>query len=440
MASGAAFYVNMAGFNKQAITPDFPAKHIRYILNRNKAREVGSQHAPHDFHRAQDWLTAHYSAGRKNARVWTRFIVSMPHDLTHGQRVSLLRDYLAAMSRGRAQFVWAIHDDTASPHAHVVFVDKDVDTGRRVAQLSEASSAARWRKVWEDCCNRALAIAGSLARVSRMGKHSQHHRSLNERARAEKNRAVVAVDAPIAVEYPQLPPAPVLATGLQQRTPPSATEPIGIAMESVVKREVDRPTIATVVAFVASQMSELERLRATRQTISDYRASYAQVTASLIRTQARMDAIQPELLRAGTRVVKAEQEADRHKGIWSRLWQMISPAARSRAKAAKTAAEMAVYTLSTTQIKANNLLREAQTLQADQKALHEKANALKASLAVYGSDEDVDQAEKTLIRTIAVNSAELSAAELSQAMMSGDITADEHRRMMRAIDQGGLEA
>lgn len=440
MVSGAAFFINMAGFNKQAITADFPAKHIRYILNRNKVREVGSQHAPHDFHRAQDWLTAHYSAGRKNARVWTRFIVNMPHDLSHGQRVTLLRDYLAAMSQGRAQFVWAIHDDTASPHAHVVFVDKDVDTGRRVAQLSEGSSAERWRKVWEDCCNRALAMAGSLARVSRLGKHSHHHRLLNERAREMQRKSADAMLAPIAAESPQLPPAPAIEGGLQQITSHPATEPIGITMESVVKREVDHPTLATVVAFVASQMSELERLRATRQTISDYRASYAQVTASLIRTQASMDAIQPELLRAGARVVKAEQDADRHKGIWNRMWQLVSPAARSRAKAAKTAAEMAVYTLTTTQIKANNLLREAQTLQADQKALHEKANALKASLAVYGTDEDVDQAEKTLIRTIAVNSAELSASELSQAMMSGEITADEHRRMMRAIDQGGLEA
>lgn len=436
MATGASFFVNMVSFNKQAVTPDFPARHIAYILNRNKVREAGSQHAPRDFHRAQDWLSAHYSAGRKNARVWTRFIVNMPHDLSHGQRVTLLRDYLAAMSQGRAQFVWAIHDDTASPHAHVVFVDKDIDTGRRVAQLSEASSAARWRKVWEDCCNRALAMAGSLARVSRRGKRSLHHARLNAEARLEYERTQQA-----ASDCPQMPPPPSRPNGLErsihERSPQREWDTV---MDAVIKQEAKTPSISAVVAFVASQVLELERLRAAKQTIADYRATYAQVTANLIRTQSRMEAIDPELQRAGARVIKSEQEESRHKGLMQRLWQLVSPAARSRAKAAKTAAQMAVYTLTTTRIKANTLLREAQSLQAEQKALHEKANALKSSLAIYGTDEDVEMAEKSLMRTIAVNTSELTAVELSQALLAGDITPDEHRHLLRAIDRGGLEA
>ena len=440
MPTGAAFYVNMAAFNKQDITPDFPARHISYILNRKKVREAGSHNAPSNYYMAQDWLTAHYSAGRKNARVWTRFILNLPHDLSHAQRVALIKNYLAELSQGRAQFLWAVHDDTAAPHAHVVFVDKDFDTGRRVAQLTERASALRWRKVWEDCCNRALTLAGSVARVSRLGKHSQHHQVLNAEAKLERGGVSKLADAPAASQYPQKPPP---------RPQPTELEPIikhgepnverDTVMDAIIKQDEQTPTIAAVVAFVASQVLELERLRAAKQTIADYRASYAQVTANLLRTQTRMESIDPELQRAGARVIKAEQEEARHKGILKRLWQMVSPGASSRAKAAKTAAQMAVYALSTTRIKANSLLREAQALEAEQKALHEKANALKSSLAIYGTDEDVAIAEQALIRTIAVNTAELSAAELSHALLTGEITPDEHRHLLRAVDKGGLE-
>lgn len=440
MPTGAAFYVNMVGFNKQDITSDFPARHISYILNRNKVREVGSLNAPSNYYQAQDWLTAHYSAGRKNARVWTRFILNLPHDLSHAQRVALIKSYLGALSQGRAQFLWAVHDDTAAPHAHVVYVDKDIHSGRRVAQLTERSSVHRWRKVWEDCCNRALSLAGSVARVSRLGKHSQHHYLLNAEAQRERSGVSETADPPAASQCPQKPPL------LQRR---GELEPIikqgephverDTVMDAIIKQDAQTPSIAAVVAFVASQVLELERLRAAKQTIADYRAAYAQVTANLLRTQTRMESIDPELQRAGARVIKAEQEEARHKGLLKRLWQMVSPGASSRAKAAKTAAQMAVYALSTTRIKANSLLREAQALEAEQKALHEKANALKSSLAIYGTDEDVVLAEQALIRTIAVNTAELSATELSHALLTGEITPDEHRHLLRAVDKGGLE-
>jgi hypothetical protein len=454
MSTGAVFYFNMRGFNKQAITPDFAAKHMSYILNRNKVRAVGSQHAPSDYYAAQDWLTRHLQAGRKNARVWTRLIVNLPYDLTHAQRVRLITLYLAELSQGRAPFVWAIHDDTRAPHAHVVFVDKDVRTGKRVAQLTEAGSAQRWRKVWEECCNQALAWSGSIARVSRWGKRSLHHQQLNEQARAARELAPATTTTGLSPAGARMEDGHHVHRVAPDRhqTPREVNRPGGLdmsmetkrshdeqekPMDAVIKQELHTPSISAVVAFVASQVVELQRLRAARQTIADYRASYAQVTANLIKTQARMETIDPELQRSGARVVKAEQETARHSGIVQRLWQIISPAARARAKAARTASQMALYTLSTTRIKANNLLREAQSLQAEQTALHEKANALKSSLAIYGTDEDLDDAEKSLKRTITVNTAELSSVELSQALLAGDITPEEHRHLMLAVDRGG---
>lgn len=450
MAEGAAFYFNMTGFNKAAITPDFAARHVAYTLNRNKTVEVGSQNAPASYNEAQEWLTELYRTGRRNARVWTRFILNLPYDLTHQQRVELVREYLHRLSRGRAQFLWAIHGDTDAPHAHVIYVDRDVETGKRVARLSEVGSAALWRTVWEDCCNRALEWAGSRYRVSRWGKHSEHYRNLNDAAAVEHAKRVLAADTalspavvepsaapPVTSDRHQMHPDPNAAAGLHEEARgDSSTGQEQAVMDAIIKQDAQTPSISAVVAFVASQVVELERLRAVRQTIADYRATYASVTAALLRTQSRLDGLDLELQRAGAKMIKAEQEEAKHKGLAQRLWQIVSPTARARAKAAKTASNMALYSLSTTQIKGNTLMREAKALQAEQTSLHEKANALKSSLAIYGSDEDLDEAEKTLLRTISVNIAELTAMELSEALLAGQITPDEHRQLMRAIDRG----
>lgn len=443
MTAGAAFYFNMHGFNKQAITPDFAAKHMSYILNRNKAREVGSQHAPSGYRAAQDWLAGVYRSGRRNARVWTRFILNLPYDLSPAQRVELVRNYLAELSQGRAAFVWAIHADTKAPHAHVVFVDRDVRSGKRVARLTDIGSAYRWRKVWEDCCNQALELAGSVSRISRWGKDSAHHRQLNEEARVTRELAaatalsVAEVPEPAAPKHHQTPSEPEPAPGVQvEHAANQLRVDQDTPMDDIIKKVMSNPTISDVVGFVASQVVELDRLRAARRAIADYRSAYAQVTANLTRTQSRMQVLEPELERSAARVIKAEQEVARHTGLLQRLWQIVSSSARARAKAAKTAAQMALYTLSTMRIKANGLLQEAQALQSEQTALQEKANELKASLAIYGTDEDLDSAEKSMMRTIAINSAELNAVELSQALLAGHITAEEHRHMMRAIDRG----
>ena len=49
-------------------------------------------------------------------------------------------------------------------------------------------------------------------------------------------------------------------------------------------------------------------------------------------------------------------------------------------------------------------------------------------------------AETALVRGVATNTAELSAAELSEALLAGQITPEEHRGLLRATDNGSLEA
>lgn len=75
---------------------------------------------------------------------------------------------------GRAPWLAAIHrDHPENPHAHIVVRDKDPETGKRVAGLSEKGSTDRLREAWERHANLALERAGVEARIDRRSLKEQ---------------------------------------------------------------------------------------------------------------------------------------------------------------------------------------------------------------------------------------------------------------------------
>lgn len=71
---------------------------------------------------------------------------------------------------GRASWLAAVHDrgeDAHNPHAHIIIRDKDRETGKRVALLSEKGSTERIREAWERHANAALERAGSTETIDR---------------------------------------------------------------------------------------------------------------------------------------------------------------------------------------------------------------------------------------------------------------------------------
>ena len=122
------------------------------------------------------WLNEQEQAERKNGRVADKLRAAIPLELSREQRAELVQEFGLGISRGRGSWVAAIHDrgeDEANPHVHFIFRDKDFETGKRVAGLSEKGSTERLRLEWEQAANRALERAGREERIDRRSLKDQ---------------------------------------------------------------------------------------------------------------------------------------------------------------------------------------------------------------------------------------------------------------------------
>jgi len=152
------------------------AAHARYIMRQSAASAVLSDHMPEGSAAVQWWLNEQEAHDRKNARVIDKLMVSLPCELHPLQRQKLIREFCERITKGRVPWLAAIHDrgkDAGNPHAHVIIRDRDIQTQKRFAQLSEKGSTNRLRKLWTATANEALAKAGQEARID--------HRKMTER-------------------------------------------------------------------------------------------------------------------------------------------------------------------------------------------------------------------------------------------------------------------
>jgi hypothetical protein len=189
-----------------------------------------AERMPCDPLEARAWLDHQEAIDRKNARVCDKVMIALPIELTHDQRVELARDFAEGMSQGRASWILAIHDGPGeinekgefNPHAHIIFRDRDFETGKRVMLLSELDGVQRLRIEWEHYANAALERAGHDARIDHrsleaqgIDREAQIHVGPNARelerqgerpesAQREQTRHVYGEHVPIIVDYPNI--------------------------------------------------------------------------------------------------------------------------------------------------------------------------------------------------------------------------------------------
>ena len=152
------------------------AAHARYILRKAATTAVIAEHMPDTSAAVQRWLLAEEEGDRKNARVIDKALLSLPIELGLAHWQKMVREFFAVVGKGRISCLASIHaesKDAGNPHAHVAFRDRDFETGKRVAQLSEKGSTDRLRKLWADIVNKALKEAGESARVDHRKKSEQ---------------------------------------------------------------------------------------------------------------------------------------------------------------------------------------------------------------------------------------------------------------------------
>lgn len=168
--------------------------HILYITRTRALHHVDAERMPPDGDDAAHWLREEEDRDRANARVIDKVMLALPREITPAERIALVRAFAEQVSKGRAPWLAAFHDNDENahnPHCHLVFRDRDPDTRKRVVGFSEIGSTERLRKTWETYANRALAQARCPERIDRRTLKAQgidRRPGIHEGVRARKIR------------------------------------------------------------------------------------------------------------------------------------------------------------------------------------------------------------------------------------------------------------
>jgi hypothetical protein len=151
--------------------------HIRYIFRSGAHADPVVNRMPDDPVKARKWIDRREPAQRKNARVIDKIMAALPCELHPLQRRKLVRDFCERVTKNRAPYCAAIHqvsgNDRNNPHVHIVIHDRDLVTGKTVAQLSNKHSTEYLRRLWEQMSNAALERAGQPMRIDRRSYQAQ---------------------------------------------------------------------------------------------------------------------------------------------------------------------------------------------------------------------------------------------------------------------------
>ena len=142
---------------------------------------------------AEAWFRQQEQGERKNARMSDRFIGALPRELTPDQCIEAIEKFCRDVTQDRVPWHFALHlelekknEPDWNPHVHILFRDRDIETGRRYLYTSagpkeraglDAKGIDYWstkdfREKWSADMNHALERAGHDARID--------HRSLKE--------------------------------------------------------------------------------------------------------------------------------------------------------------------------------------------------------------------------------------------------------------------
>ena len=179
----AIYSLNHSAIGKTTHASGTAAAHVRYITRIQAKPDIVANLVPENRNQAQAWMNAQEASGRKNARVCDKIILALPLELTPPQRIALLRDFADQITEGRAPYFAAIHaagKDARNPHAHLILVDRDKDTGKRVMLTTDEGVVSPNPR------NFPLQPANFLMRSARRPNASSTHSIVMGSARAAR--------------------------------------------------------------------------------------------------------------------------------------------------------------------------------------------------------------------------------------------------------------
>ncbi len=182
----AIYSLHLRSVGKTTHAPRTAGAHLRYITRPEACADLLAARMPTERNAARRWLDQEERRDRKNARVIDKITAALPRELDPLQRRGLVMAFAEQVTQGRAAWFAAIHQsgrDAHNPHAHIVIRDRDPETGKRVALLSEKGACRNIRLLWELAVNAALEAQGSPQRVTRLSHAVRGIETLPQRHR-----------------------------------------------------------------------------------------------------------------------------------------------------------------------------------------------------------------------------------------------------------------
>ncbi|NMQ21432.1 hypothetical protein E4P82_20820, partial [Candidatus Competibacter phosphatis] len=154
----AIYSLHLRSVGRTTHAPRTAGAHLRYITRPEARADLLAGRMPIERYAARRWLDREERRDRQNARVIDKLTVALPRELDPLQRRGLVMAFAERVTQGRAAWFAAIHQsgrDAHNPHAHIVIRDRDPETGKRVALLSEKGACRNIRLLWEQAVNAA---------------------------------------------------------------------------------------------------------------------------------------------------------------------------------------------------------------------------------------------------------------------------------------------
>ena len=186
--------------------------------------------------RSELWNRVEESETRKNSQVAREVRVALPDELTHAQRVALVRDYAQAqfVDRGMVADI-ALHapgreGDERNHHAHILLTTREIDAEGSVPgggfttknrDWNKVEVLEGWREAWARDSNAALERAGIEDRVDHRTLVAQRDEALElalaARDRGDDGAELVQTVRAMSLDRPPLPQLSLGAWQLKER-------------------------------------------------------------------------------------------------------------------------------------------------------------------------------------------------------------------------------
>lgn len=413
MKTGAAFFLKHSTVGKSTHAPGTAVARFRYVARSTAVLLSFKQHWPDTYKETCKWLYRRERDIRANGQVLASEIINLPYSLSWTERQAMLEDFCQAVGSARIPFFCALHNDTDAPHAHILFVDADYETGKRVFRFSDSGALWRLRKILEDVENRHLAKANTGLQVSRWGRDFLERTKAvndNERKELEPKRRGVTPKLPII----QLaPPEEAFKTAVEE----SPMDQTLIHAKELLAADRELEILCKRVAALSQARNETHGLARDIDRYENELADSGRTAQNLLKSYD-----------------EAQKEMARHLGPVGRLkgFSVLGIKSRSRIRA-----EMAQFNLSMAKEAAERQKQHRERLNEKINArTHEKhghESQIDQLREALGGEEHIARAREIFLASIRYHAGYVDKDALSVALKDGRINQYDYEDVMKRV-------